>query len=226
MEAIILAGGFGTRLRSVVQNIPKPMAPVAGRPFLEILLERIASQGAQHIVFSLGYLAPLIIRHFGGSYNGIEIQYVVEGAPLGTGGAIRLAMDVCKTDPVFVFNGDTYVEPDMNEVLSTWRGNPLVIAQHVEDTYRYGRIETEGSRLLAFNEKGVKGQGLINAGCYLLPRHGLNAFPPGQPFSIESDYLIPAVKHGLVDVISIDGVFIDIGTPEDFERAQTLLAGR
>lgn len=226
MEAIVLAGGFGTRLQGVISDVPKPMAPIAGRPFLEILFDRLASQGVRRIILALGYLAPVIIRHFGYTYKGMEIQHVVEDSPLGTGGAIRLAMDACETDPIFIFNGDTYVEPDLKQILSAWRGNPVVIAQHVDDTHRYGRLETDGNRLIAFKEKGVKGPGLINAGCYLLSRQALDAHVPGIPFSIETDYLEPNVEVGKVDVVPIDGLFIDIGIPEDFVRAQTLLAGR
>jgi D-glycero-alpha-D-manno-heptose 1-phosphate guanylyltransferase len=226
MEAIVLAGGFGTRLQSVISDVPKPMAPIGGRPFLEYLLDQLAHRGIHRVVLALGYLAPVIVRHFGGHYQGMELAYVVEDKPLGTGGAIRLAMDACRTDAVFALNGDTYLEPDLKAVASSWKERPIVLAQLVDDTSRYGRLDVDGTRLVAFREKGVPGPGLINAGCYLLSKDALNAFPPGIPFSIETDYLVPGVENGDVDVVSVDGLFIDIGIPEDFVRAQTLLAAR
>ena len=107
MEAIVLAGGFGTRLRQVVADVPKPMAPIADRPFLEILLGSLARKGFSQVVLSLGFMAEKISDHFGARFAGMDIAYVVEETPLGTGGAIRLALDACTQDHVFVFNGDT-----------------------------------------------------------------------------------------------------------------------
>jgi D-glycero-alpha-D-manno-heptose 1-phosphate guanylyltransferase len=228
MEAIVLAGGFGTRLRSVVSDVPKPMAPIAGRPFLEILLENLASKGIHRTVVSLGYLSNVISDHFGAEFCGMEVDYVVESSPLGTGGAIRLAMDACTQDAVFVFNGDTFLDVDLAEVQSTWQttGLPVVVAKYVPDTARYGGVEMTDGLLSRFIEKGRTGPGLINVGCYLLGRHQLDRFSVGDPFSIEVDFLTPEAAKSKVAVAVTDALFIDIGLPEEYALAQTLLGDR
>ena len=116
MEAIVLAGGFGTRLKSVVFDLPKPMAPVAGKPFLERLLKSLAQKGFTRIVLALGYMAEKVIEHFGSRFEGMELVYEIESTPLGTGGAVRLALTQCLTDHVFVFNGDTYLDLEVSHV--------------------------------------------------------------------------------------------------------------
>ena len=118
MEAILLAGGIGTRLRSVVPNLPKPMAPVAGRPFLEILLNSLAKKGFKRVVLSVGYMAEKVVSHFGYNFVGMELVYEIEETPLGTGGAVCKAIAQCNTDHVFVFNGDTYLDLEVAEVVA------------------------------------------------------------------------------------------------------------
>ena len=122
MEAILLAGGFGRRLQAVVPDLPKPMAPVSGRPFLEILLSILADKGVNRVILSLGYRAEQISSYFGARYAGMELDYVVEEAPLGTGGGIRLALSRCSSNPVFIFNGDTFL--DLRWTLYTKSGSP------------------------------------------------------------------------------------------------------
>lgn len=225
-EAIVLAGGFGTRLRSVVPDLPKPMAPVAGRPFLEIILSALAAKGFTRVVLSLGYMADKIVSHFGNVYRGMEIIYEVEISPLGTGGAIRRALTRCLSDHVFVFNGDTFLDLEVEKLEAHWVQNrvPIVVARDVDDTARYGRLSTSGSRLIGFSEKGAAGRGLINAGCYILPEGVLEGFVLDQPFSFEQDFLKRAVASGRVDFHVTPGYFIDIGVPDDYARAQSELA--
>ncbi len=226
MEAIVLAGGFGTRLRQVVADVPKPMAPIAGRPFLEILLGSLAQKGFSRVVLSLGFMAEKISGHFGSRFAGLDLAYVVEDTPLGTGGATRLAAEVCPQDHVFVFNGDTYLDLEVELLEQQWQANrhPIVVGRQVQDTTRYGRLIVDGDRITSFAEKGIAGPGLINAGCYVLATDALAQFPVNQPFSIETDYLVPEVARATVEVFVSEGVFIDIGIPEDYARAQTLLA--
>lgn len=228
MEAIVLAGGFGTRLRQVVADVPKPMAPVAGRPFLEILLGSLAKKGFSRVVLSLGFMAEKISGHFGPRFAGLDIAYVVEDMPLGTGGATRLAATACSQDHVFVFNGDTYLDLEVDLLEQQWqaRRHPIVVGRQVPDTVRYGRLVVDGDRITSFAEKGITGPGLINAGCYVLSRDALAIFPLNQAFSIETDYLVPEVARAMVEVFVTGGVFIDIGIPEDYSRAQTLLVDR
>ncbi len=225
MEAIVLAGGFGTRLRQVVADVPKPMAPIAGRPFLEILLGSLAQKGFSRSVLSLGFMAEKISGYFGSRFAGMDISYVVESTPLGTGGATRLAAAVCKQDHLFVFNGDTYLDLEVELLEKQWQAgrNPIVVAKRVSDTSRYGRLVVEGDLITSFTEKGISGAGLINAGCYVLSKDELSRFPLNKPFSIEIDYLRPKVAGEMVEVFVTNGVFIDIGIPADYSRAQTLL---
>lgn len=228
MEAIVLAGGLGTRLKRVVADVPKPMAPIAGRPFLEILLGSLAQKGFNQVVLSLGYMAENISDHFGSRFAGLNLAYVVEDTPLGTGGATRLAAEVCAQDHVFVFNGDTFLDLEVEPLEHQWQSKryPIVVGREVADTTRYGRLVVDGDRIISFAEKGIAGPGLINAGCYVLATDALAQFPLNKPFSIETDYLVPEVVRATVGVFETEGMFIDIGIPEDYIRAKTLLAVR
>ena len=228
MEAIVLAGGFGTRLRQVVADIPKPMAPIAGSPFLSILLGSLAKKGFSRVVLSLGFMAEKISDHFGARFAGLDLAYVVEDIPLGTGGAIRIAAEACTQDHVFIFNGDTYIDLEANLLEQQWQAkrNAIVVGKWVADTSRYGRLVVDGDRITSFTEKGIAGPGLINAGCYVLATNALARFPLNQPLSIETDYLVAEVAQETVEVFVTDGMFIDIGVPEDYARAQTLLAAQ
>ena len=227
MEAIVLAGGFGTRLREVVPDLPKPMAPVAGRPFLEILLVTLARKGFSRVVLSLGFMSEKIIGHFGGSYAGMELVYEVESQPLGTGGAIRAALVRCLADHVFIFNGDTYLDIEAEELDRLWQASrhPVIVVREVPDTSRFGRVEMRDGRIHGFLEKGSPGTGLINAGCYVLPKDALDDFPIGQPFSLETEFFTNYLQRIQFDGFVTHGRFIDIGVPVDYELAQTELAG-
>lgn len=225
MEAIVLAGGFGTRLREIVPNLPKPMAPVAGRPFLEILLGSLAGNGFERVVLSLGFMAEKVVSHFGNTYAGMDLVYEIEHKPLGTGGAVRQALPRCISDHVFVLNGDTYIDVEATELEAKWQrtGLPIIVARRVPDTSRYGRIDTVDGAVTGFSEKGTCGPGLINAGCYVLPVSILDSFKLGDVFSLEVDFLSKAVCRRRFELFVTKGHFIDIGVPEDFARAQTEL---
>ena len=227
-EAIVLAGGFGTRLRSVVSDVPKPMAMVAGRPFLELLLSNLARNGFERVVLSVGYLADAITAHFGTDFRGIALDYAIESTPLGTGGAIRAGIGYCSSDHVHIFNGDTYLGLDTSATDALWRDEnaPIIVALSVDDTARYGKLVTDADgRILRFLEKDASGgQGLINAGCYVLPTAIVDEFPLEERFSFETDYLRDAVVARKFLAFKTDAEFIDIGTPDDYARAQTLLA--
>ena len=222
LEAIILAGGLGTRLSPVVTGLPKPMAPIGNRPFLEIVLPSLAVKGFGRVVLSLGYMAENISSHFGDSFAGLELVYVVEEQALGTGGGVRLALTQCKEDHAFVFNGDTFLDLEVDVVEQQWQqeGKSIIIGRQVDDTVRYGRLLTSGGRVVGFTEKGVVGSGVINAGCYVFDRNELDAFPLNIPFSLEVDFLSKSISSKEFQVFISDGKFIDIGIPEDFARAQ------
>lgn len=227
MEAIVLAGGFGTRLREVVQDVPKPMAPVAGRPFLEILLSFLARKGFTRVVLSLGFMSEKIIEHFGDNFLGLQLIHEVESQPLGTGGAIRAALARCEADHVFIFNGDTYLDVEVEEIELLWQTyhHPVIVVREVPDTARFGRVEMVDGRINAFLEKGTSGAGFINGGCYVLPKNVLDNFPLGLPFSLETEFFIKYLQSIWFDGFITQGCFIDIGVPEDYILAQTELAG-
>jgi D-glycero-alpha-D-manno-heptose 1-phosphate guanylyltransferase len=229
MQAIVLAGGLGTRLRGVVPDLPKPMAPVAGRPFLAWVLDRLVESGFESAVLAVGYRHEAIHEHFGDDYRGMALRYSVESTPLGTGGAIRLADEHVSAYPVFVLNGDTFLELDYRAMLDAHqraRASLSVAVCRVADVGRYGALEIENDRIHGFLEKGGDGPGLINAGVYLLAAEVLQQIPVGQPFSFEQQLLVPRVTEIRPLAFRTEGRFIDIGIPEDFERAQQMFAAK
>ena len=227
MQAIILVGGLGTRLRRVISDLPKPMAPVAGRPFLAWVLDALLEAGFSRAVLAVGYRHEIIRAHFGERYRGLALHYSVEENPLGTGGAIRLAGDQISVFPVFVLNGDTYLELDYRAMLAAHQHAQTqmsVAVCQVPDVSRYGALELEDGVIHGFLEKGRDGPGYINAGVYLLSAEVIERIPPGEPFSFEQQLLMPQVRTIRPLAFETDGMFIDIGVPEDYARAQHLFA--
>lgn len=226
-EAIILAGGLGTRLRAVVSEVPKPLAPVAGRPFLALLLERLAERGIRRVILATGHLAQQVEATFGRRWASMEVVYSVEHEPLGTGGALRQAISALTGSAVHVMNGDTWLDfdPFALERFAASAGKPLAMAlAHVQDVSRYGAVEVRGGVVEAFREKGETGPGWINAGCYFLTADALSALPQRTAYSFESDVLRPRAMSRDVAAFTETRGFIDIGVPEDYFRAQSLFA--
>ena len=227
-EAIVLAGGFGTRLRGIVDDVPKPLAPVAGRPFLGWLLDRLAASGMRRCILATGSLSDVIERRIGAQWQGMQVVYSVESEPLGTGGAIRLAANRLLGDSAHVLNGDTWLEydPVALEAAAHEAHAPMAIAlARVDDVARYGAVDIADGRVAAFREKGEAGPGWINAGCYFLGTDALAALPTGA-FSFEHAVLQPRTAAGEVAAFTATAGFIDIGVPEDYRRAQDLFAAR
>lgn len=227
-EAVILAGGLGTRLRGVLpDDIPKPMAPIGGRPLLEFLLAMLQRKGFCRVILSLGYQAEQVVKHFGDHFGALELVYEIERQPLGTGGALRGALARCQSDRVFVLNGDTYLDLEVAEIEARWQHSldPLIVARHVSDTSRYGRLEISGDCLIGFEEKGRGGPGLINSGVYVFPRKISCEFPADDVFSLERDFLATAMSRLSFRCFVSRGYFIDIGVPEDYARARLELPG-
>jgi len=227
MEAMVLAGGLGTRLASRLHGLPKPMAPIAGRPFLEILLAQLRRSGCTRVLLSVGHQHSVIQDHFGASFHGMAIDFVIESAPLGTGGAIRLALAQAREEFVLVLNGDTFLDADYVAMLRfhAAEGAAVTLAVvHCDDVSRYGSVILEGERIVGFEEKGSSGPSWISAGTYVLARD--LAWPPALPekFSIERDFFVPEVARLCPAAYKVDGFFLDIGIPEDYDRAQTELA--
>ena len=229
MEAIVLAGGLGTRLRSVVSDVPKPMAPVHGRPFLAFVLDQLVDAGFTGVVFAAGYGHEVLRGHFGGEYRGLALAYSIETEPLGTGGAIRLAMDHVGGREVFVLNGDTYLALDFSAMRAAHdnAGSALTMAVcRAPDAARYGTLELQGDIVQRFVDKGQSGPAWINGGTYILGARLRTRFPSAKAFSFEHDFLAPEASEIRPLAFRSTGPFIDIGTPEDYARAEYLLPSR
>jgi len=229
IPAIVLAGGLGTRLRSVISDLPKPMAPVAGKPFLHYIFLYLQKQGIADAVLSVGYKSELIQEFFGEKYVGINIRYAVENEPLGTGGGIAQAMSLIDSD-AFVLNGDTFFDVDLAELHEFYTRRSSDIALALKRMYhfdRYGTVEIGNQeRVLQFHEKQYRAEGLINGGVYVLNKNLFKKVEEieetvlPQKFSFEKDilekHLLPLHYHGK----EFKGYFIDIGIPEDYDKAQ------
>lgn len=224
-EAIILAGGFGTRLQSVVKDVPKPLAPVSGRPFLVYLLDLLAAQGIRRVVLATGYLADLVESTLGHRWGVMSLVYSREREPLGTGGAMVQAMGQVHGDTCFVLNGDTYLALDyaqFDRFADTYGCSIGIALAQVEDTARYGAVILDDERVVGFSEKGRQGIGYINAGVYRLVRSAIQQFRKGEVFSFEQAVLAPAAAAASVCGYTRTRDFIDIGVPEDYARAQRM----
>lgn len=229
MEAIVLAGGLGTQLASKLDGIPKTMAPVGGRPFLEILLRQLKRAGCSRTLLSVGYLHEVVEGHFGTVFEGMQLDYVIEETPLGTGGAIRRALEAASTEFVLVLNGDTFLDADYWAMVRfhAAEGAAFTVAvTHQPDIARYGGVLLEGTRIVGFEEKGRAGAGWINAGAYVLPKKLVWPAELGEKLSFETDFLATETARLAPAAFQVDGFFLDIGVPEDLERAQRELAGR
>lgn len=224
-EAIVLVGGLGTRLRGVVPDLPKPLAPVAGRPFLAYLLDQLAKEGVRRSILAVGHMAEKIEQVIGNHWQGMDIIYSRETEPLGTGGAIRQAAQLLQGDSVYLANGDTFVRANLGQLEDRTRASELpmgMVLAWVPDVARYGSVETDAGRVVAFREKGSIGAGYINAGTYFLTRESISRLPAAKSYSFETDVLRPEGMAGRVAAFGESSHFIDIGVPEDYQRAQQM----
>jgi len=225
LDAIILAGGRGTRLRSVVSDRPKPLAEVAGRPFVEWLLLALRTQGVQRAVLATGYKGEMVEAHFGdGARLGMEMAYAHEAVPLGTGGAARHALYRVATSFVLVLNGDSFCPFDVARLVAAHQqanAAATLLLVPMDDCRRYGTVAAvEDGRVLSFREKNADlGAGLINAGVYLFDRRTLESIPADRAVSLENDTFPALIGHGLYATVG-EGPFLDIGTPESYASAE------
>lgn len=223
MTAVILAGGLGTRLLTVVADRPKVLAEVNGRPFLCYLLDKLTAAGFQRIILCTGYMAETVSRILGSRYGDAELHYSVEIEPLGTGGALRLALPLVFSDPVLVLNGDSFCDLDLCRFAEEHGRHDALASMalaEVADVSRYGAVDiASDGTLTAFEEKGQRsGLGRINAGIYLLARPVLEAIPAGTSYSLERDLFPGLIGNGLYGYAQ-PCRFIDIGIPDDYQAA-------
>jgi D-glycero-alpha-D-manno-heptose 1-phosphate guanylyltransferase len=224
VTGVVLAGGLGTRLRTVVDDRPKVLAEVNGRPFLSYILDQIDAGGMKRIVLCLGYLGEQIREQFGSCYGNVEIVYSQETELLGTAGALRLALPLLETEVACVMNGDSYCDLDLVDFW-TWheqkRASVSLVLAAKSDTSRYGTVEIDGDdRIMRFAEKDPVGRaGWINAGVYLLPYQLIQEIPENEPVSLERDILTRSIGRGMCGY-RVETRFIDIGTPASYRRAE------
>ena len=224
--AIILAGGLGTRLKDTVPDLPKPMAPINNRPFLEYQLEYLIDQGITYVIISVGYLKEAITDHFGNQYKGVSIEYSIESSPLGTGGALMMALNN-QTEPVIVLNGDTFFEIDLRSLTKFHLISKSILTfslYRTDPNRRFTGIEI-GNDGKILTLKMNPNANLINGGVYLIDPHFFQSldYQIGDKFSFEEDILERQVENGSKFYCKeFTSQFIDIGIPEDYYRAQEL----
>jgi len=226
-EAIILAGGLGTRLRSAVPDLPKCMAPVAGHPFLYHVINYYLKQGISRFVFSLGYRHEAVLDYLEKNFPNLSYACSIEDDPLGTGGAVLKALTMTTAPNVAVLNGDTFFAVDLQQLASVHReknADCTLVLKKVFSSDRYGVVETnEEGRVTSFLEKKFYPESTINGGVYALNAGSFASLDLPQKFSFEKEYLETYYHHHRIFGIVQNGYFIDIGIPEDYQRAQTEL---
>jgi len=224
MEAIVLAGGFGTRLKSIISDIPKPMALIAGKPFLQYILDWLLRNNVQRVILSVGYKWEIIYNEFGKKYKNLDLVYSVEDNPLGTGGAIAMALLHIQNDHFIIINGDTYFNIDLiglRDFHFTGNYNLSVALKPMHNFSRYGKAEINDlKRITRFYEKELTKEGNINGGIYMTDKAIIKHFPKSVAFSFEKDILETKLDKLNIGGFIRDNYFIDIGIPEDFIRAQ------
>ncbi len=230
-EAIILAGGLGSRLKGVIgEGIPKPMAAVNGRPFLEYLLTYLDKWGVSRVIMATGFKHEVIEDYFGNDYKDMEIVYSVEDVPLGTGGAVKKALGFVKGRDVFVVNGDTYFDTNLWKLANFHKANEVdvcIALRKMVDTSRFGTVKIDlKNRIIKFTEKGAQtGMGFINGGTYVINSKTFLELDLPAKFSLEIDYFEKYYKKQRIFGLRCYSFFLDIGIPEDYEEAADAFEG-
>ena len=223
-EAIILAGGLGTRLRSAVPDLPKCMAPVNGKPFVGYVIDYLQKQGVEKFILSLGYMSEAIIYYINKDYPTLQVQFVIEKEPLGTGGAIYLSCTKATEQNVFVTNGDTMFDANLTSLLErhlTTNADCSLSLKPMTNFDRYGVVTLkEDYSIESFKEKQYYESGLINGGLYVLNVTNFLAESFPEKFSFEKDYMEALYKQRKMTGLVQEAYFIDIGIPQDYLQAQ------
>lgn len=224
MKALVLAGGLGTRLRPVIGELPKPMADVNGRPFLEILLRKLVREGFKDIIISVGYRKDIIEDYF----NKIDVEacitYSEENRQLGTGGALRKALGLVGSSDLLLLNGDTYVSDGLSSLVEFHEGNDFDATLGTVQAYeerKGGFVRADRGRVVEFSEK--VGTGVMSSGVIAFKRAALDLLPRQDVFSIETDFMPALIGKGVVAAYMLNGELIDIGTPEGYRRIREVI---
>jgi D-glycero-alpha-D-manno-heptose 1-phosphate guanylyltransferase len=223
-DAIVLAGGLGTRLKSVVSDLPKPMALVDEKPFLTYILDWLSYYNISRVILSVGYKWKIIREQFGYRYKSMDLTYSVEDYPLGTGGAISKALQLSNEENVFIINGDTFFDINLKSFIEyhkNCRFDISIALKQMKNFDRYGTVCMDTSNhIYDFLEKKPKIDGLINGGIYILNKDITELFPKKEKFSFEKDFLECVAINLKLGGFLQDSYFIDIGVPEDYLKAQ------
>ena len=226
-EAIIIAGGKGSRLKSVVKDIPKPMADINGKPFLEYLLRYLSKYDIRNVILAVGYKYEIIKKHFRDNFRGMEIIYSIESEPLGTGGAISRSIELTSTNPILILNGDTLFKINYSLMLALhekFESNITIGLKEMADVGRFGVVKVKNNKIISFEEKFKKGCGLINTGVYIIKRDIFNRYKIPDVFSFERDFLSRYVKQLKPSSYISNDYFVDIGVPESYKQAKDELS--
>lgn len=225
MEAIILAGGKGARLRPLTLTVPKPMVPISEKPFLYYLLTMLKEEGVTRVILSIGYLGEQIKDYFGEYWFDLEMSYVQEKEPLGTGGAISKCMAKVTDDEVIVINGDTYCQIDLNKMISSHKQHQAELSIALKEMFdfdRYGTIDIDmrNGVIKQFNEKRKVNKGYINTGTYCINKNIFEQHNMPEKFSFETDFLQAKINELNSNAFITNGYFVDIGVQDDYQRFQ------
>lgn len=222
MDAVILAGGLGTRLSGVVADRQKVAAEVSGKPFIAILLRQLERAGFRRVIICTGHLAVTVENAVKEHAGSLEIVFSCEDAPLGTGGAIRNALSQVSSERFLAMNGDSFFGANILDFIASTSGNAIILRQETE-TARYGSVKLKNGKVIEFSEKDASvGPGLINAGIYLLEKKSLSPCPAGKKISLEKEIFPELAAVGSLTGFVTEGKFIDIGTPESYAAAAKL----
>lgn len=226
MDVIILTGGKGTRLRSKIKDIPKTMADVNGKPFLEWTLEWLSKFNVKNVILAVGYKKEYIKEYFGDKYQNIKIIYSEEDEPLGTGGAIKKALMRSSEKNVIAMNGDVFARVDLEKIFEQHVKSDSIMTIAIKEMYnfdRFGVVKFENDRITKFEEKKYVEKGFMNTGVYVINRNIFDNKINQDSFSIENDYLNKYVASDKISPFIYDGQFVDIGIPEDYERIKEII---
>jgi D-glycero-alpha-D-manno-heptose 1-phosphate guanylyltransferase len=223
MKAVVLCGGLGTRLGALTRATPKPLIDVAGKPFINYVLDQLAASGTTEVVLAVSFQWQKLRDSLGESWQGVPLHYSVEPEPLGTGGAVRHAMNQMGWVEAIVANGDTLLKMDsriLRDTANHFSADIVMALKWIDDVSRYGSVSLgPGSRVIAFEEKGQSGEGLVNAGLYWIKASVFDRAPDGV-FSLERDLMAEHVTKLAMYGVETSGYFVDMGIPEDLERAR------
>lgn len=224
VTGVLIVGGLGTRLRPALADRPKSLADIGGRAFITFLLDQLHDAGLTKVVLCTGYKGDMIEDLLGCRYRALDLIYSRESEPLGTGGALRHALDYFKTPTVLVMNGDSFIDVSLMEVLNKhFSQNPAVsmVVSYIEDVSRFGAVQLANEKVLGFREKNQEiGAGFINAGIYVFDKELLSLIPNDTVYSLEKELFPVLAEEGKIGAFETNADFIDIGTPQSFFQAE------